>query len=266
MKILSFFLALFFNLSLFACQLIPGSYVSLSGPISHLWQEWGLLQDPSWKAASSYHFLPSNFKGEVLAGGLLLTKNKLLKYKDAVVFYDQSSQLDRLLKKYSYKNKVSINTRKLGVFETLDQLIKSSLPYLHECEKEISKIQQLKVKIQKKMLNIKTTGKLIFYLGALSKNGKSPEFIMANDSFIIDLKQAAALRTYPSDLAYVRWSQKEITNQKGFIHIGLEVDKNCPGICLQQVEKDRYNLSGARILTPGISQVSVLEKLLDKFY
>lgn len=196
--------------------------VSLSGPVSTMLEELGLLKDPSLKAISEYHPVDfSKFKGKVLKGGLFLSIKTFKEISSYHVFFDQSRDLRKNLEKLKASHIVEITSLGKTPFEVVEDSLKLLAPFLKHCETQmqdiLTKVEKIKLYI-KNSFNIKN--EIIFYLGKSQESGKN-RLIMVNDGPVAFLKKASKIKTYPSDLAYVIPSARILLSLKKPLYIGL---------------------------------------------
>ncbi len=259
MKVFSFLLL--FLSSSFACHLNSKfQYISLSGPVTMLLQEMNLLNDPSLKAISKFHTISSNkFKRERLAGGLFLSPKVFQNYSEPIVFFDESLELRRTMNSLEVK-KLEIQTRNINQWQIHEKVVTELKPYLRACEKNMKEISQSLNKIKTKIQNEeKFKSTFFFYLGEL-QNRTKPQLVITNDLFVKTLKTNKKLETYPSQMDYVTWSQKISKKFENVIEIGISegLDYN-----LIKIADKKFNITGPGSLTPGISQLYFIDKLLS---
>lgn len=260
----AFSLALFFITfeGALACKLVPSkTYVSFSAPITHLLEELKLLEDKSLEAISNYHSV-QNSKVKKLHGGIFLAPKKLMQMKDSIVFYDESRELSRTLKHSDVKGAVEVVTRELDPFMAFNASVQKLSPSLIGCNKELSelkdKVDLIKKEALKKNLPKKT---FIFYLGKISKSGKKPKLLIANDGIVKFMKEKLSMLSYPSNLAYVPPSSRILSGLSKPISIGLYESRE--KLEITEVSTDSYNIGFPNSLKPGITQVYFLEALLE---
>lgn len=241
-----------------ACSL-EKKIVSLSGPITMLLEELGLLEDRKLAAISNFHPIQSKTSAEVLKGGLFLSFRKLRNYKGHTFFVDKSVEFEKLLRKSDIKESIVVDSRGMGAVKATELSLKKISPQLKGCEKKIVKIQMrllsLKEKLKQTSLN-----NLIFYLGSLKI--KKPDYIMARDGFVLDLINYSHLETFQSKLHYVLWSQKELRNYSDYIEVGVVQEMKQKSLVMREYSKFKYDLSYPGVLIPGMSQVKFLEALI----
>lgn len=249
------FLSFFVTSSVFACSFKDSRRIySLSGPITVLAKELGLLNH--LKGISTFHPVSkSEFKGEMLPGGIFLSRSKLDEMKGAIIFYDQSQELTKTFKNVSGVEVIEVKTRGLTPEEVLGLTIKLLSPYLKDCE---AKITEVKIKSEKltivllKLIPRKLEA--VFYIGEI-RGSRVPEIAMVEDGIVKWLKRQELLVTYPSELAYVNWSAKvlsQLSHQTW--HVGV---KDTGGNLVMKVEKKasrQVNLYYPGALVPGITQ------------
>lgn len=244
-----------------ACKLVPSkTYVSFSAPITHLLEELKLLEDKSLKAISNYHSV-QNSKVRKVHGGIFLAPKKLMQMKDSIVFYDESRELSRTLKYSDVKGAVEVVTRDLDPFKAFDSSVQKLSPYLLGCNQVLrelkDKIDRINKEALKKNLPKKT---FVFYLGKISKTGKKPKLLIANDGIVKFLKEKLSMLSYPSNLSYVPPSSRILGGLSKTISIGLYESRD--KLELTEVSTDTYNIGYPNSLKPGITQVYFLEEIL----
>lgn len=251
MKIL--FSLLIFITSSFAtasCGFTPGhkSIYSLSGPLTVIFEELGLLSSPVVKGISVFYPAPDSFKGEVIPGGVFLSPAKLSSMKNSIVFYDGSQELKKLFRSQNIEA-IEFISRNQTPREVTTSAISLLSKHLSGCDtgKILSKLDGLEKDIQAKMKNMK----VIFFLGRIT-NQKLPELVIANDGLVLWLRKTKLITTYPSELAYVNWSGAIMNNLKtGTALVGIS-EAEAPSL---QGSSGRYNLVYPGGLIPGIRQL-----------
>ncbi|WP_408095366.1 hypothetical protein ACJVC5_10005 [Peredibacter sp. HCB2-198] len=196
--------------------------ISLSGTSTVVFKELGLLS----KLHGISVFNPISekaFSGKVYPGGIFLSHNSLSELERSVVFYDESRDLKKVLGSRSSVKAIEIHTRGLTPQESIDGALKAIAPYVQNCEEKItnlnSKIKTLEEKILKKIPN---NLNVVFYLGEF-QNGRAPEFVMVNDGVVKWLKDLKKIKTYPTELAYVNWSSKLMSEMPvNTMHVGVK--------------------------------------------
>ncbi len=253
-----------FSFSLWCCELKKDyDYISLAGSTTMLLQEMNLLSDPALKIISKFHPISKPFRGEILNGGIFLSNKFLEKYKNKIIFFDQSYDLRKNLNNLKYKRLIEVITRKKSSMETAQESIALISPYLISCELEIKKVNEYLEKVKNQIVELPLLkGSFLFYLGdAQLISAKS--YLMLNDGWILDLLKSKKIISYSSGQAYVLPSQKKLQNlNKPLFEIGLVEGFN-QGLRLQK--DTRWNFEFPGVLTPGISQVKALESFLG-FY
>ena len=250
-------LLLLFSMNSFSCELSE-KIVSLSGPITLLLEELDLLKDKNLLAISKFHPVEKKFNGQILAGGIFLSKKSLNAFKNVKMFFDKSREFKSLLKKSGVKKYIEIDTRDQDPFEAFNLSLVKIMNSLKGCHKTFEALEA-KVSIIKSKLKLNPNfERSIFYLGHI-KN-KYPEIVIANDGFVLGLKAFEKFKTYPSDLSYVTWSKKIMNKLKDFNRYGVSEGK-CNDINVLKVSDSNFNLSMRGVLTPGIRQVYFLERL-----
>ena len=252
------FLSLFF-LSFYveaACEFKPRALkvISLSGTSTVVFKELGLLS----KLHGISVFNPiseKEFSGKVYPGGIFLSHSALSELEGSVVFYDESRDLRKVLSSRKAVNALEIHTRGLTPKESMSATLKTITPYVQNCEANISalnsKIKTLEEKLLKK---IPDNQSVVFYLGDF-QHQRAPEFVMVNDGVVKWLKDLKKIKTYPTDLAYVNWSSKLMSEMpEATLHVGIKD----PG----REDKREIKRSSQRMtfiypgsLVPGVTQL-----------
>lgn len=258
--------------------------VSLSGPVTHYLYQLGLHSSPQLKAISIYHGLSKDeFRGEILPGGILLPSKTVEKYKNALFFYDESLELEKSLTAIAPEKKIKIVSKDKTPFEVYVQLDNEIKKHLNkDCNSDIITLSKKINEVEKKIKNSKLLPRpFLFFLGKINGEFGFPETILLNDGFglylIRDLKQ----KSYPSNLAYIPWSQKVLTDfiktQKPLIFsIQSEQSEDSTvgsrayqqGVYQTIIEMDSYghlNIFSRCALIPGLPQIYFLEQLIDYF-
>ncbi|MFW5887924.1 MAG: hypothetical protein ACOCUH_03925 [Bacteriovoracia bacterium] len=252
------------------CHLNPKfSYVSLSAPMTALLQEFKLFNDPSLKAISSFNnLLSTSFKGEVLGGGIFISQKVMTKYKKAIWLYDDSHQLSRLLKKGEINKTVSIKSRGKDSLQVYKISMAKLSPYLINCEAAATKLNQWVSGVISKLKKIPSSSKVwLFYLNALPRNGKKPGILMVNDGWPKLLARFNKIKTYPSSLAYVSWSQRivnELTSKSVVMHVGLANFNASKGETFkwQNLQESQVNIYSSLQMLPGLFQIKFIDNML----
>lgn len=260
MKVISFFL-LFLNFNIFACELNKQfEYVSLSGPVTFLLSELGLVEELNLKGISIFSPInKSTYKGKIYGGGLFLSEKEINDFEKKIVFYDSSRELEKYLTKSKASKILEIQTRQLDAVVATQEIVKNLSPYLRNCDEKLKDLD-LKIKnIKDKLMSFKKSNKtILFYLGKIDKN-KKPNLLIVNDGFVKTLRDLNIVSTYPSELSYVNWSPKIIKNLQNVIYIGISEGEKFK----QETQAlDQFNIMYPGALTPGLSQLYLIEKML----
>ena len=106
----------------------------------------------------------------------------------ATVFFDQSMELRRSLKKIKNIDLREVQSRELNAIEMSFKSIELLRPLIEKCDSQISKITVKLNAIQKKLLK-KNDNQLnfIFYLNHFVSSEKKPKIIIVNDGFVKNL-------------------------------------------------------------------------------
>lgn len=240
---------------------------SLSGPVTVALKELELLKSKKLKGLSVFHPITADeFQGEILPGGIFLSREHLQKMKGSLIFLDESRELSRMLKSVEGISLEEIQTRGLTPLEVTEQVSKVLKKYLQNCEEKILKFQNKSRALASEIL-LKIPGDLtaVFYLGQI-RPPRLPDMAMVNDGIVKWLKIEGRLKTYPSELAYVNWSAKIIQEMpKNTWHIGLvdsgrELKKE-----VKKLETKKLNFTYPGSLIPGLSQQEAWLYLLNSF-
>ncbi|MBT4790053.1 MAG: hypothetical protein HON90_00655 [Halobacteriovoraceae bacterium] len=248
----------FFCLQSLACELNE-KIVSLSGPITMLLEELNLQNDKNLLAVSKFHPLKEKFKGEILAGGLFLSKKTLIKYSKTKIFFDKSREFKNLMKRSHIKNTIEVDTRDQDPFEAFQTSLVKLSNSLSHCHKVVLALETKVTGIQKKLQLNPFLKKSIYFLGTF-RYGKIPQTVMANDGFVLSLKQFESYTGYPSDFAYLTWSDKILKTLVEHKLIAVSESRS-KEIKISKISEKRYNLSYRGLLTPGIRQIYFLKEL-----
>lgn len=240
----------------YACNLDPKyEYWMLSAPVSVVIKELGLISEV--KKIGSFH----PFK-EIISkvdGGIFLRAKNLNLSQKSLIIYDESKALNREFLNLNVKLE-KIITRNLSAIVATQYILDKLAPYLIKCNSKVSSIKNFLKETKLKIKDHKFLKTYLFYLGAISSGARN-NLIIANDGFVLDLKNNQSFTTYPSSLAYVSWSSKELKKLKNYISIGVESNENKD---LKEIDKKSINLFYPGILVPGLQQVKFLDYLIDK--
>lgn len=266
-KVVIFFSTFLIHGNSLACSLKKGhSFISISGPVTHLLEELNLLEDPALKAISAFHPV-KNEKVKKIAGGIFISPKTLSRFDSPVVFFDSSRELKKVLGQSGVNAKVEVDTRGKEPFAASEVALAALEPHLKECSKNLEDLRAQLKKIKTSLMKTSLPAKdFIFYLGSFKKEQKPPELVMVNDGFVKFLKDNKEMKTYPGSLAYLPWSQRILAKMDRPIFIGVQEARG-KDLEIERVEKNIYNIGFQGVLTPGIRQVFFLKKLLDsKFF
>ncbi len=258
MKVISlFFLLLSFG---HCCSLeSEREFLSLSGPITMIMQDLDLLNDPALKAISSFHQV--NSTASKIDGGIFLSKKYLRKYKNPIIFFDESAQLEKTIADLKLKAH-KIVTKGGDPFTIYAKSLETLVPYLDGCKDKITKLNALTAELRKNIFaGSKMKRRVIFYLGELTES-KRPELVISNDLFVKKWKELKLIDSYPSLLAYATWSQKILKELGDYIEIGL-AEK--PQIEVKKISERKFNIYFPGVLTPGLSQIKFMHYFQTQF-
>lgn len=253
-----FLLSFLFSVSVLACEFSPetkGVY-SLSGTVTLLLKDLGLLNKPQVKAVSVFHPVSKNdFKGEFLPGGVFLSHQSIQKLAGSIVYFDESRELARIFSRYPEIQAIEVKTRSMTPVEAVVSVEKLLLPIVKSCP------QNQKEKMARKLFQLKSLIKskphILFFLGHI-QNGKYPELLMVQDGVVKWMVDEKLISTYPSELAYVNWSAKLMNSlPKNAYKVGI---KDSGSEMKTELKKSDHvlNLTYPGSLIPGDGQVDAM--------
>ncbi len=251
-------LLLFFTIQQsMACE-IKRPLISLSGPITMLLEELDLLKSKKLIAISTLHPIRKKFTGRLLGGGVFLSRKVLKHYSETDFIFDKSNELSNLFKNSGVKSYKELDLTGKDAFQSYKMSLKFLTPYLESCEKRVLSLER---RVEKIRNNIKTKNipNMIFFLGEIKS--KLPELIMVNDGFVKTLMEKKEFKTYPSELAYVSWSQRVLFNLDNFLLVGVGDQKKNEIIKLGE---NKVNVFYRGVLTPGVRQIYFLDWFLNE--
>lgn len=259
LKVFSALFSLILISSSYACALKQDKkLVSLAAPITSFLEELHLLDDPALDSISVFH-ATKNKKVKRLAGGIFLSAKSMSKYRNHVIFYDASRELQRLMKKSSIVNAIEVDTRGIDPFDANEKSLALLSPYLSGCKKKLEKLNKKIAAIKVKVAKLKFGERAyVFFLGEFKKGQRPPELVMVNDGFVRYLAERNQMKTYPGDLAYVPWSQRVLSKLGNRISIGIS-ESSDEELNLKKVSANVFNISKMGALSPGLGQVYFLE-------
>ena len=250
----------------YGCQLKgEKDFISLSGPVTYALSKLGLLQDKKLKGISVFNPVEQNdFKGKIYGGGLFLAQKSLGEFNDKIVFYDSGRELKKYLGQSKRVEAIEIVSRGKGSLVVGQQILKTLEHNLENCSVQLNALTKQIEKLEQQLRNA-TVKKLadqtyLFYLGKVNSL-KKPNILIVNDGPVKTLLDYKILKSYPSELEYVSWSQKLIESIKEPIHIGLSEGVNSTPL-IQKVSPGHYNITYRGVLTPGLSQILLIEYLI----
>jgi hypothetical protein len=229
----------------------------LSGPLTAVIEELGLLSSASVQGLSIFYPVPSHFKKEIIPGGLHLSPAKLDEMKNAIVFYDENEEMKKLFRARNM-NAQGFVSRNLTPEEVVDSAVKILAPFLEDChpEKISGKVKSLEEEIIRRM---PSPQKIIFFLGDVNGR-KLPELVIAHDGIVLWLKKKKLIQSYPSELAYLNWSAAIINRlEKDYLFLGL---KEGPSSVTGNIKRATLTYPGG--LIPGIHQLKAWKFFLDQ--
>lgn len=212
-------------------------------------------------AISTFHGIDKkDFSGELLGGGLFLSSKYLKKFSEPLIFYDKSRELKANLEKAGMINLVEFDSRNLNPFKVIEKLQETLKPFLKNCKLPKKSTDYLKDLERFFVDKQGSKKKVIFFLGEILKDRKPPQQIMVNDGLVLYLIENSIIKTYPSKLAYVPWSEKTLRSFKDYLWVGLS-GKGDEGVKI--LSSTRMNFYSKTALIPGWSQLLFLEKIKD---
>ena len=255
------FLLIFCTKAVFACSLNQ-EIISLSGPVTSLLDNLNLLNDKKLVAISKLNSVSKKNNVEEISGGIFTSKKYFNKNKNTVFFIDSSFELIKTIKRSRLKKYVEFKSRNLDPFDVTRDAMKLIQPYLSGCNDEMTRLKKYLKRI--KSMNFKFRSGIIFLLGEVSHN-KLPKLVISYDGFVKFLRKNSYLKTYDSDLAYVSWSQKLISDytSKNYKLIGIN-DSNSHVPSFKKIDEHKYNIFFKGALIPGLNQVKLLEFIGSK--
>lgn len=247
---------LFFVCSSLACELnSQNDYVTLSAPMSTLMKKLRVLSRV--RLISTFH--PYEEKIKKVSGGIFLRGDKINLKENTILFFDESKELERNLKK-TIAQKVIVKTRGLSSIQSTRYLINKLSPYLKNCKKRIDLLQLEIEKMKERISSFKFKDTFLFYLGGISKDLKNNSMLITHDGFLLDLKENKSFKTYPSTTAYTNWSAKILKELKNKKYYGLKKSSKKK---IHKLKSKYFNINYPGILIPGYSQVEFLNFFLD---
>lgn len=230
--------------------------VSLSGSTTVVLRELGLLTHSKVQGVSVFNPVTSSeFKGRVYPGGIFLSHQALSELMGAVIFYDESRELNKIFKSRSGFVAQEIKTRNLTPLEAIDVTLETMIKFLDGCDLKMTSMKNNAKNIQLEILK-KLPPKLnvIFYLGEFL-GGRPPEMVMVNDGVVKWLIEEKRINTYPSELAYVNWSAKLIKDfPPSTLHVAVK-DSGRDGEKKIKRSSTGMTLIYPGSLVPGLSQL-----------
>lgn len=234
--------------------------ISLSGPMTLLIEDLGLIHDKNLKGISVFNPV-KEYKGERYGGGVFLGE-KFFKNKSSLIFFDKSKSLESLFTKNNYSKFKIVDTRNKSPFVVVEELLKILIPILDINCGERLKAYKHKISTLENsdVFKTKISMKALFFLGEVIRE-KLPEQVIVNDGIVSFLKQRG-LETYKSKLDYASWSSKLLkTVYKDYTYIGLK-DSKADVIKIERLGEKHINLSFRGIFIPGIAQIKFLSQFL----
>ncbi len=229
---------------------------SLSGVTTVLLFELGLLKSSSMIGISHYHPIEQkSFNGKRYPGGIFMAPATLTEFSNALVFYDESRELKKILETKSDVQAIEVKTRNLLPLEAMEHAVVLVLPYIQGCEGKISKLRTEAQDLQSDLVKKVPAGtKVYFYLGKI-KPPRFPEMLIVQDGVVKLLQKEKKIITYPSPLSYVNWSSKILQkSSKETLHVGI-IDSGDLGTLDLSKEKEIHNVTYPGALVPGLSQL-----------
>lgn len=256
-KNLFFFSLIFWGASCFSACRLEQEMVSLSGPMTMLLEEMDLIKDPKLLAISKFHPVKNAHGKTRLAGGLFLSPKIFHQYSKSLIVFDKSREFKYLLKKSQHNLSLEIDSRDQDPFEVMNYLLLKLREMTKGCRQNIKKMQKLSQQIKEQIVKQAIPLKAVFFLGSIQT--RLPEIVMNNDGFVMFLRRKQLVESYPSPLAYVNWSQKELGRLNNYLFVGLGT-AGTDKLEIQKKGERRYNLLFRGLLIPGIRQIKFLQQ------
>jgi hypothetical protein len=262
MRVISLILFFISIQNTWACSLKgPNQYISLSGPVTFVIDHLGLQKDKRLNGISIFNPVDKKkYKAKIYGGGIFLSEKSMGDFNQKVVFYDESRELEKHLKLAKAKKLIQIQTRDKDSFLVAQEVIKLLSPYLSKCKKKITKLNKRIDQTRKLLVSSKSPRTVLFYLGQVNAR-KKPNLLMVNDGVVKSLLKSKMIKTYPTDLAYVTWSEKQMAKLENPLHIGLLEGDNSK-LKVEKMDSSLVNIRYQGVLTPGLSQVFFMQELL----
>lgn len=261
---LSFFLIS--SASWASCDFRPGvkAIYSLSGPLTTAIKFLGLHQSNKLKGISSFYQNDGIiFHGDKIPGGSLLSPVTVRNFKAGIVFFDESQETEKILRAFGENLQIKkISTRNLKPFEVAELMRTELESVTKDCHSKLASFEAAVRALQKEiLLKVPEKFRAVFFLGGFS-GISTPDLVMANDGFVKWLREEKKILTYPTDLAYVPWSAKVMSEEmQEALQVGL-VDSNKAELIKHGDRK--YTCKFPRALTPGIDQLQALSFFLNR--
>lgn len=241
-----------------ACGFKPDvkKVISLSGSMIVLLDKTNLLKSPVVKGISVFGPVNGkNFSGKIYPGGLFIAQSTLSEFSDALVFFDKSEQLKKILSSRNDIKKVEFSTRGKLPLEVVDDSIKNLSAYVYNCEKTFEEFRAKTLEMQNKLLKkISSNPHVVFYLGPI-KGNRVPEMVVVNDGVVALLLKEKKIRSYPTELSYVNWSAKVMAELPSeTLHVGLD-DPAMKMVKEIKRSSNRMTLIYPGVLVPGYTQL-----------
>jgi hypothetical protein len=238
------------------CHLKSPLY-SLAGTSTTVLQKLNLLSDKNLKGISVFNPISEDdYKGTRLGGGLFLSRREDKVFSGVEVIYDQGRELDRYFKDRPYAS-IRIESMGLTPSEVIQKVLDVLTPRLIGCENQLALLQKQNKELSE--LKFKSPRKIVFFLGEITDQKKYPELVIGNDGFVLGFKKSGQIQTYPSELNYIRWSQKIIQSlDSDFIFVGISEPKDQKKNSIKKIDSKHYNIIFPGALTPGQSQLELM--------
>ena len=102
-----------------------------------------------------------------------------------------------------------------------------------------------------------------FFLGPF-KGNRWPELLMVNDGPVAFWTKAGKLKTFTTDLAYVRWGEKWKKGLIGnYLLLGLDANPVNEGFSVETVGPHVVNVHDPGILSPGLWQIQAMRRMVE---
>ena len=262
MLVIKLLLLLIISFPVFSCEFKQQFKIGLySGAIVDVINEIGL--NKSNQISFYSHYFPiNNQKADKIQGGIFVSKKKLSQYEANLVFYDDSTDLEKVFHSLRIDSLESIKTSGKTPFEVLVDNIKILEKYTENCEKKFESLKSFAKKVKKKKIK---QSRVIFFLGEITEE-KLPPMIMLHDGFVEYLIKNKIIQSYQSPLSYVTWSEKLMKEYVNGDYLYIGLNSKSVDFETERINENKMNIYSRYALQPGLSQIKFLEMLKEKLF